>query len=347
MPKWIKVVKAIAYGIYLTVKYLWLTIWTLYQIALGAVLVGLVWGFFQVGEYFSLWDIRKLETENPSSTAFMDAERIRIADNLRAKGVYPRQDTLIKWNWLPYDSIPKFIQEIALVAEDAKFYDHQGFDLEQIEFAIVANHQSGKKARGASTITQQVAKNLYLSKDKEMSRKLREAVITLEIEHFLPKERILEIYLNIAQFDEDVFGLRAASRHYLQKEPYQLTPEETINLICLLPAPTSWNFKRPNNAYLQHKRLVFRNYVLYKGIKLDADSSASDWQDSVFANLAEKLSEERWKGLRTRPAFEGGEDSGQQDDSRPDGTVEAPEGQSGTAPSEIRSPSGGSRTRTF
>ena len=320
MPKWIKVAKAIAYGIYLTIKYLWLTIWTLYQIALGAVLVGLVWGFFQVGEYFSLWDIRNLIHENPSTTTFIEAQRIRLANDLRIKGVYPRQDTLIKWNWLPIDSIPKFIQEIALVAEDAKFYDHQGFDLEQIEFAIVANHQRGKKARGASTITQQVAKNLYLSKEKEMSRKLREAIITLEIEHYLSKERILEIYLNVAQFDDDVFGIREASRRYLKKDPNQLTPEEAINLICLLPAPSTWNFKKPNNAYLQHKRLVFRNYVLYKGIKMDADSSASNWQDSVFSNLAEQLSEERWKLLRTRPAVEEAGDS--LDEGRPEGPIQ-------------------------
>jgi monofunctional glycosyltransferase len=312
-PKWVKIGRATGYVAFNTLRILWLSIWTLYQIALGAALVLLVWGCFRVGEYFSIWDIRKLRNENPSSTSFIDAQRSRLRDSLQAKGVYPIPDTLIKWSWLPYDSIPRVIRDMALVAEDAKFFEHQGFDLEQIEFALVANHQSGRKARGASTITQQVAKNLYLSRDKELSRKLREAIITLELEYYLPKERILEIYLNIAQFDKNIFGIKEASRFYLKKEPNQLTQEEAINLICLLPAPTTWNFKRPNNAYLQHKRLVFRNYVLYKGLKLESDTTDIFWQDTVFSNLAEQLSEERWKTLRSRPMLEPNGDSGQSD----------------------------------
>jgi monofunctional glycosyltransferase len=303
-PKLVKIAHATGIVAYMTIRTLWLIVWTLYQVALGAVLILLVWGFFRVQEYFSFQDIHGLVHENPTSTTFIDAQRTRLSDSLRTHGVYPAPDSLIKWKWVGLDSIPKLIQEVALVAEDAKFFEHQGFDLEQIEFAVVANHQSGKQARGASTITQQVAKNLYLSRDKELSRKLREAIITLELEYFLPKERILEIYLNIAQFDQNVFGIRAASQHYFKKEPIQLTPDEAINLVCLLPAPTSWNLKRPNNAYLQHKRLVFRNYTLYKGMKKLSDSTDYAWQDSVFSNLAEQLSEERWKGLRTRNAVD-------------------------------------------
>ncbi len=302
-PIWVKILKATLHVSFLTVKTLWLTIWTLYQIALGAVLVGLVWGVLRVGEYFSIWDIRQLRDENPKSTAFIDMERTRLTDSLRTVGVWPRADTLISWTWIPLDSIPKIIQEVALIAEDAKFFEHQGFDLEQIEFAVVANHQAGKKARGASTITQQVAKNLYLSKDKEMSRKLREAVITLVMEHYLPKERILEVYLNIAQFDEGVFGIREAARHWLKKDLKDLTQDEAVNLVCLLPSPTKWNPKKPTNAYLQHKRLVLRNYTAFKGIK-NTDSTSTNWQDSAYARLAEQLSEERWKVLRSRPLVE-------------------------------------------
>jgi monofunctional biosynthetic peptidoglycan transglycosylase len=280
---------------------------------LGAVLVGIVWGVFQVGEYFSVWDIRELLRLNPKTTAFIDSERARLGDSLRVTGAPVVPDSLIHWTWVPLDSIPKVVQEAALIAEDAKFYEHQGFDLEQIEYALVANHQAGKKARGASTITQQVAKNLYLSKDKEMSRKLREAVITLVMEHFLPKDRILEVYLNVAQFDEGVFGIREASRRMLKKEPKDLTQDEAINLICLLPSPTKWNFKKPNNAFSQHKRLVLKNFALYKGLKSNADSTAPGWQDSIFTHLAEQLSDERWKGLRTRPYVEASGDSSGED----------------------------------
>ncbi len=313
--KAIKIVKATAHVMYMVVRFIGLTIWFLYQIALGAILIGLVWGFFRAGEYISLWDIRKLRDANPPSTTFIDVERNRIKDSLRVKGIYPPPDTLIKWSWIPFDSIPKIVQEVALVAEDAKFFDHQGFDLEQIEYALVANHQDGKKARGASTITQQVAKNLYLSREKEMSRKVREAVITLEMEYYLPKERILEIYLNVAQFDDHVFGIREAARHYLKKEIGQLNLDEVISLICLLPAPTSWNFKKPSNAYLQHKRLVQRNYALYKGLKLQVDTLDVSQRDSVYSHLADILSEERWKTLRSKP-YVAPDDSQENDSTR-------------------------------
>ena len=297
----LRVLKSIAFGAFLILKFSWLTVWTLYQIALGAVLVGIVYGVFKVGDYFSVWDIRKLRETNPASTAFIDAERDRMQDSLRAAGSWPPPDSLIRWDWVPLDSIPPIVRELVLVAEDAKFFEHQGFDLEQIEYAIVANHQAGKKSRGASTITQQVAKNLYLNKDKEMSRKAREAVLSLLLEHYLSKDRILEIYLNVAQFDDGVFGIRAASRHFYRKDPMQLAQDEAVNVVSLLPSPTKWNFRKPNNAFLQHKRLVIRNFALYKGFRLDTDSSLAAWQTGAFAALAEQLSEERWKTLRSRP----------------------------------------------
>jgi monofunctional biosynthetic peptidoglycan transglycosylase len=315
-PTWARILTTTWHVCFLTLKAIWLTIWSLYQIALGAVLVGMVWGVLRVGEYFYVWDIRQLRTENPKSTAFIDVERARLTDSMRAAGQWPPPDSLIRWSWIPLDSIPKVIQEVALIAEDAKFFEHQGFDLEQIEYALVANHQAGKKARGASTITQQVAKNLYLSKEKEISRKLREAAITLILENYVPKERILEVYLNVAQFGEGVFGIREAARYWMKKEPNELTQEEMVNLVCLLPSPTKWNPKKPNNAYTQHKRLVMRNYAMYKGLKAAGDSTLAGWQDSSLSRLAEQLSDERWKGLRTRPLFDSGAESADGDSSR-------------------------------
>jgi monofunctional biosynthetic peptidoglycan transglycosylase len=312
-----RILKGTGYGLWMVAKYSWLTVWTLYQIALGAVLVGLVYGVYMLGDYFSLWDIRKLQTGNPSNTAFIESERVRLTDSLRMAGIWPPPDTLIRWQWVPFDSIPPVVKELTLVAEDAKFYEHQGFDLEQIEYAMVANHQSGKKARGASTITQQVAKNLYLTKDKELSRKAKEAAIALLLENYLSKDRILEIYLNIAQFDVGVFGIRAAARHHYGKDVTELTQEEAVNVVTLLPSPTKWDYRKPNNAYLQHKRLVIRNYALFKGIKNDLDSTRSDWLDSAYSSLADNLSEDRWKQLRSRPNFLIPGDSASPDSSRP------------------------------
>lgn len=296
-----------------TLKVILFLVWAAYQLALGAALVGLAYGVYRVGEYIYVWDILELPKEKPKSTAFIDAERARLTDSVRAAGQWPPPDTLIRWNWIPLDSIPKTIQELALIAEDAKFYEHQGFDLEQIEYALVANHQAGKKARGASTITQQVAKNLYLTKDKEMSRKAREAVITLLMEQFVPKDRILETYLNIAQFGEGVFGVREGARYWMKKELRDLTQEESVNLVCLLPSPTKWSPKKPNNAYLQHKRLVLRNFAMYKGLKAAGDSTQLTWQDSALIKLADQLSEDRWKLLRSRPMLDSGAEGAEGD----------------------------------
>lgn len=313
---WVKYLKGTGRTGLLVLKTTWLTVWTLYQIVLGVILVMSAWAVIKVGDYYKLWDIRDLRTGNPASTAFIDSEKDRILDSVRAAGARP-PDTLIQWTWIPLDSIPKQVQELALVAEDAKFYDHQGFDLEEIEYAMVSNHQAGKKFRGASTITQQVAKNLYLSKEREMSRKLREAVITVELEHFLSKDRILELYLNVAQFDARVFGIRAAAKHYFNKSPAQLSQEETVSLISLLPNPVKWSlaFRKPNAGYLQHKRLVMKNYAMLKGIRQDNDTATG--LQAVFSDLAEELSDEKWKSLRSsRPVSDqSGDTSG---DSRRD-----------------------------
>jgi monofunctional biosynthetic peptidoglycan transglycosylase len=290
-----------------TLKVIVFLIWAAYQLALGAALVALVYGVIWVGNYFYVWDIQKLPKEAPKTTAFIEVERARLTDSLRLNGQWPPPDTLIRWSWIPLDSIPRSIREAALIAEDAKFYEHQGFDLEQIEYALVANHQAGKKARGASTITQQVAKNLYLSKDKELSRKAREAVITLLMEQMVPKDRIFETYLNIAQFGQGVFGVREGARYWMKKELKDLTPEEAINLVCLLPSPTKWNPKKPNNAFMQHKRLVVRNYAMYRGLlRAAGDTAEVATQDTALARLAEQLSDERWKLLRTRPILDSG-----------------------------------------
>jgi monofunctional biosynthetic peptidoglycan transglycosylase len=321
-PKWFEISKATLHVGWIALRTLWLIIWTAYQVVLGVALIALLYGVLKVGEYFYVWEIRQLVRENPKTTAFIETERARLTDSLKAAGK-PLPDTLIRWSWIPLDSMPRALKEAALIAEDAKFYEHQGFDIEEIEYAIVANHQAGKKARGASTITQQVAKNLFLTRDKEISRKLREAAITLELEHFVPKDRILEAYLNVAQFADGVFGVREGARYWMKKEPKDLSPEEAINLVCLLPAPTKWNPKKPNAAFLAHKRLVVRNYATYRGLlRADMDSTQVATRDTALARLAEQLSEEKWKSLRTKPLIDTGVDT-DPDNDKPTGEGDA------------------------
>ncbi len=205
------------------------------------------------------------------------------------------------------------------MAEDAKFYTHQGFDLEQIEYALVANHQAGRPLRGASTITQQTVKNLYLGGEKELSRKVREAVLALLLEQTLSKDRILEIYLNIAQFGPGVFGVREGARHHFGRDVRELTQEQMLSLICLLPSPTRWNPNRPTGAYLSHKNRVSRNYGLLRAIAPAADSAGAD-DAAALDSLGNRLSDEEWRTLRSGPYIErGGGEGGAEDSAAGDG----------------------------
>ncbi|MCD6025398.1 MAG: mtgA [Fibrobacteria bacterium] len=266
-------------------------VWAVYQIALGLLLLAVLWGALQVWQYFHIGDIRALRARAPETTAFIEAERA----SLERAGL----PGAIRWTWIPLDSIPRPIKELTLVAEDSKFYSHQGFDLEQIEYALVANHQAGRKTRGASTITQQVAKNLYLGGEKEMTRKAREAALALLLEHYLEKDRILEIYLNIAQFAPGVFGVREGARHHFGRDVRALTQEQMLGLVALLPAPEKWNPRRPTGAYLAHKRRVARNYGLFRGIQLMAESDSAG--TGAYDSLGSLLSEENWRTLRSGP----------------------------------------------
>lgn len=127
-----------------------------------------------------------------------------------------------------------------IVSEDAGFYHHGGFDWAELKASFETNLEKGQFARGGSTITQQLAKNVYLSQEKSILRKAREALITLQIEDTLKKDEILEKYLNVVEFGENIYGINKASRHYFKKAPSQLTPAEGAFLAFLLPNPKGY-----------------------------------------------------------------------------------------------------------
>ena len=151
---------------------------------------------------------------NPSSTAFME----HYAEQPGAKPV--------RHTWTPYARISEHLKRAVIAAEDAKFLDHEGFDWEAIQKAMQKNEQRGKVVAGASTITQQLAKNLFLSGSRSWVRKGQEALITWMMERTLSKRRILEIYLNIAEWGDGVFGAEAAARHHFGVPAAALTPEQ-------------------------------------------------------------------------------------------------------------------------
>lgn len=134
--------------------------------------------------------------------------------------------------------ISVYLRQAVIVSEDASFYDHNGFDWFELRQSFETNLEKGEFARGGSTISQQLAKNVYLSSEKSLLRKLKEAFITMQLEDILSKDEILEKYLNVVEFGPNLFGIGKASRHYFKKSPAQLTPAESAFLAFLLPSPT-------------------------------------------------------------------------------------------------------------
>src|SRR5581483_10051449 len=143
-------------------------------------------------------------------------------------------------DFIPLRDVPPLFVRTLLLSEDAGFYGHRGIDLRELPAALLTNWSRGGAARGASTITQQLAKNLFLSRDKQVGRKLQELAITFLLESALGKDRILEIYLNIIEWGPDLRGLRPAARRYFGREPQALTPAEMAFLVAIIPGPIKY-----------------------------------------------------------------------------------------------------------
>jgi monofunctional glycosyltransferase len=178
---------------------------------------------------------------NPGATSFME----RRLETLRAKN--PK--AALKHQWVGYDRIAAHLKRAVVVAEDAKFIDHEGFDWEGIQRAMERNQRRGKVVAGGSTISQQLAKNLFLSGERSVVRKGQEAIITVMLETVLGKRRILELYLNVAEWGEGVFGAEAAARHYFGASAASLTPAQAARLAAMLPRPRFYD-KNRGSQYL-------------------------------------------------------------------------------------------------
>jgi len=178
---------------------------------------------------------------DPGMTSFMS----RRLDELREKN--PKAE--LKHQWVPYAKISNNLKRAAIAAEDDKFIDHEGFDWEGIQKAIEKNQKKGKVVAGGSTITQQLAKNLFLSASKTPWRKAQEAVITVWIELLWDKRRILEVYLNVVEWGEGLFGAEAAAKRYYGTTAAGLGAEQAARLAVMLPAPRRFE-KNPYSAYV-------------------------------------------------------------------------------------------------
>jgi monofunctional biosynthetic peptidoglycan transglycosylase len=195
-------------------------------------------------------DVAAVARRPPTTTAFI--ERWRATQ--RAAG---RSDRVAR-TWTPYGRISPSLKLAVLVAEDINFFAHPGFDRGEIRRALGRALEERELPRGASTITQQLAKNLWLSPSRDPLRKTREAVLTWQLERTLGKRRILELYLNVAEFGPGVWGAEAASRRYFDKPAADLDDEEAALLAASLPSPATWHPGAPSAAYRRHVETVRR-----------------------------------------------------------------------------------------
>ena len=179
--------------------------------------------------YLSLPDGGDLMMNNPRTTALM-VQRFREAKN-------SRKYLVIRQQWVSFYEIPKLLKDMIRVTEDSAFYQHRGVDLAELKAAFKKNWQKGKYVRGASTITQQLAKNLYLSTDKSVIRKIKEYLIARRLENQLGKKRIFELYLNVIEFGPGIFGVQAAANFFFNKKINALNLEEMVRLTAVIPKP--------------------------------------------------------------------------------------------------------------
>jgi monofunctional biosynthetic peptidoglycan transglycosylase len=204
-------------------------------------------------ELLTFPDVEKLKSEPPKTTAFMELRR----KQLRADG----KNDALEWTWVPYGRISPSLRRAVLVAEDDTFYEHEGVDVKAMREAFERNWKRKKLAAGGSTITQQLAKNLYLSPSRNPIRKIKEYFIARSLEKHLTKKRILEIYLNVVELGERVYGAEAGARHYFGKSARALSASEAALLAGSLPNPRVMNPGKPN------KRLRFRQRMILSRMK--------------------------------------------------------------------------------
>ncbi len=185
-----------------------------------------------------------------------------------------------RWKPVPMSMISENLRKTVLVGEDDKFYTHNGFDMDAIQHAIQEAKEKGKVKRGASTITQQLAKNLYLSPKKSYSRKAKEALYTLALEHFLSKERILELYLNVIEWGRGVYGAEAAAQTYFGVPASQLDLDQSARLAAVLPKPLKASPVGSNRFMLNRKAIILQNLRLFKGFGPPSDSAKAEGSES-------------------------------------------------------------------
>lgn len=210
---------------------------------------------------YAIYDnVLQLEHSNPEMSRYMQA----LVDSNPA--------TRIRHRFVPLDSISPNLQKAVIASEDAGFYYHPGFDVRAIAEALDANRYYGKTKFGGSTITQQLAKNLFLSGERSWERKFKELAYALLMEKMLGKDRILELYLNYAQWGRNIFGCEAASQEFFHKSAYRLNLDQSINMAAVLASPGKHNPNGRHSRFMASRRMVIYQNMFPKRDSLKVDS---------------------------------------------------------------------------
>lgn len=238
--------------------------WKLLAVGFGIAMLYLLW----------LPDVSLLRHQNPKSTSLMEL-RVKQA---KAAG----KKLKVRMVWRNLDDLSPHLIHAVFLAEDDTFYQHHGFDFEQIREAFRRNWKEKKYVYGGSTITQQLARTLYLSPKKNILRKLKEAVITIYLERSLSKRRILEIYLNVIEWGPGIFGAQAAAQHYFGISAAELNPDEAVALVSILPSPRRWS-PVSEKAFMARRRTNLLGRMQEAGylpvaVSTEAETTA-EWAD--------------------------------------------------------------------
>jgi len=230
--------------------------------------------------FLVLPDVSRLRKENPKKTSMMEYN-----EALKKKGA--RHSGYQVWQvWSPLTNVSPYLVKAVVIAEDDKFYSHEGFDFEGMREALEKNIKAKKFRAGGSTISQQLVKNLYLTPQRSLLRKLREFLITLKMERTLSKRRIMELYLNVAEWGDGIYGAEAASRHYFNKSALYLTPEEAARLAAVLPSPVRYNAAGDQQFVTKRAAMIY-DIMVKRGIVVeDYDAEDEDEADAGASSIA-------------------------------------------------------------
>lgn len=228
-----------------------------------------------IGRYFVYPNVSALAVEKPIPTAFMEYRKTQWADE-------GKPDKAIDQRWVDFRSISPYLVKAVLISEDDGFWKNDGFEKEEMMQAFEKNLKAGKFVSGGSTVTQQLAKNIYLSPSKNPIRKLKEAILTYRMNKTLSKRRIIELYLNCAEWGDGIFGIEAAARHYYGKSARNLSAIEAAKLAAILPNPII--YQPEQKGRIAKKSAYLYRVMMQRGIVIKAFDDVMKPQTKEDAN---------------------------------------------------------------